>query len=310
MRVRGEVSGAAMWKCPIGEPGMDSFPPQSAMVVNTRGMNQPAAMGDFLRKRRAGLSPGDVERKHLSDHVRSGTKRLVDAMAVPGVVLGFADDADLAALVGEVTLKSSEFATMWAEHPVENCMSGQKTLLHPDVGSLELQFEVLTMPDDSGHRILTYVAESGSDSAASLARLRQPHPPVSYVGYDKFLFQPRAAPVHRPVFALHRAWWNGLHGRNHWPGPRQRCLGLPRRCGAVQGHARQPGDAAGRARTEANKQEHRVPKTPGKVGKTVASRDLGLINLTGSHHPHPVLASIHGVKPGTQSTKRPTRAFF
>lgn len=271
-------------------------------------------MGDFLRKRRAALTPGDVglmdygtrrvpglrreevammagmsvtyyarleqgqhvnasdavidslsralaltdvERKHLfdlsgmkrhgkpgrsrADHVRPGTKRLVDAMGVPAVVLGkrtevlawntaahrlvgsgedfdapespgrrpnmtrmlfldpatralypqwrteagravaslrllsgrFADDADLAALVGELTLKSPEFAVMWAEHPVENCMSGQKTLLHPDVGTLELGFEVLTMPDDSGHRILTYTAEPGSSSAESLAGLCQ-----------------------------------------------------------------------------------------------------------------------------------------
>lgn len=86
----------------------------------------------------------------------------------------FADDTDLAALVGEMTLKSPEFATMWAEHPVENCMSGHKTLNHPQLGSLELGFEVLTMPDDSGHRILTYTAEPRSEAAAALARLQRP----------------------------------------------------------------------------------------------------------------------------------------
>ncbi|WGZ79652.1 MULTISPECIES: helix-turn-helix transcriptional regulator [unclassified Arthrobacter] len=277
-------------------------------------MNQPVAMGEFLRKRRASLSPGDVglmdygtrrvpglrreevammagmsvtyyarleqgqhlnasdavinslsralaltdvERKHLADlsgirrrnakpsrsrpdHVRPGTKRLIESMhPVPAVVLGkrtevlawnaaghglvaphldfespetptqrpnmtrmlfldeatrnlyahwrteagravaslrllsgrFADDAELAALVGELTLKSPEFAVMWAEHPVENCMSGSKTLHHPALGPLELGFEVLTMPDDSGHRILTYTAEPGSAEARALARL-------------------------------------------------------------------------------------------------------------------------------------------
>jgi hypothetical protein len=81
----------------------------------------------------------------------------------------FADDAELAALVGELTLKSPEFAVMWSEHPVENCMTGVKTMNHPELGELELAFEVLTMPDDSGHRILTYTAEPGSSTAAALA---------------------------------------------------------------------------------------------------------------------------------------------
>lgn len=85
----------------------------------------------------------------------------------------FADDVDLASLVGELTLKSSEFASMWAEHPVENCMSGHKTLTHSEGGCLELGFEVLTMPDDSGHRVLTYTAEPGSKTAAALARLQR-----------------------------------------------------------------------------------------------------------------------------------------
>ncbi|MBT2593898.1 helix-turn-helix transcriptional regulator [Arthrobacter sp. ISL-72] len=281
-------------------------------------MNQPAAMGDFLRKRRAALSPGDVglmdygtrrvpglrreevammagmsvtyyarleqgqhlnasdavidslsralsltevEKKHLADlsgirrgrgqarsktarsrpdQVRPGTKRLIEAMSsVPAVVMGkrtevlawnpaghrlvasqldfdapesvvgrpnmtrmlfleeatrslypqwhaeagravaslrllsgrFADDTELAALVGELTLKSPEFGAMWAEHPVENCMSGRKTMNHPDLGVLELGFEVLTLPDDSGHRILTYTAEPGSRAAAAFAQI-------------------------------------------------------------------------------------------------------------------------------------------
>lgn len=63
---------------------------------------------------------------------------------------------------------------MWAEHPVENCMSGHKTLKHPQLGTLELGFEVLTMPDDSGHRVLTYTAEPGSETATALARLQRP----------------------------------------------------------------------------------------------------------------------------------------
>lgn len=83
----------------------------------------------------------------------------------------FEDDQDLVSLVGELSMKSPEFASMWAKHPVENCMSGLKHFRHPLVGALELTFEVFTSPDDSGHRILFYTSESGSPSAEALQLL-------------------------------------------------------------------------------------------------------------------------------------------
>ena len=82
-----------------------------------------------------------------------------------------AEDPGLAALVGELTIKSKEFAALWARHPVENCMSGTKYLHHPELGHLELDFEVLTLPDNSGHRMLMYTASPGSASAEALRLL-------------------------------------------------------------------------------------------------------------------------------------------
>jgi transcriptional regulator with XRE-family HTH domain len=82
------------------------------------------------------------------------------------------DDAELAALVGELIMKSPEFATLWARHPVENCLSGLKYMHHPEVGDLELNFEVLTQNDESGHRILMYTADPGSPAAEALQLLR------------------------------------------------------------------------------------------------------------------------------------------
>ncbi|MFJ3956726.1 helix-turn-helix transcriptional regulator [Arthrobacter sp. NPDC090010] len=81
------------------------------------------------------------------------------------------DDQELAALIGELSLKSEEFATLWAKHPVENCMSGMKYLHHPEVGDVELNFEVLNLPDDSGHRVLMYAADAGSPGAEALQLL-------------------------------------------------------------------------------------------------------------------------------------------
>lgn len=68
------------------------------------------------------------------------------------------DDAELTALVGELTVKSPEFCRWWARHPVDRCVWGRKQFRHPEVGELDLDFEVLTSPDDSGHRTLLYTA--------------------------------------------------------------------------------------------------------------------------------------------------------
>ncbi|MFJ3379682.1 helix-turn-helix domain-containing protein [Curtobacterium sp. NPDC090217] len=81
------------------------------------------------------------------------------------------DDPELAALVGELTVKSTEFSEMWADHRVENCVSGVKRFRHPDLGEFELAFEVLTPPDDSGHRVIMYSATDDGPTAESLALL-------------------------------------------------------------------------------------------------------------------------------------------
>lgn len=81
------------------------------------------------------------------------------------------DDNELAALVGDLTLNSPEFASIWVKHPVENCMSGLKQMRHPEVGCLELNFEVLSRPDDSGHRILMYTSDQDSVASAALQLL-------------------------------------------------------------------------------------------------------------------------------------------
>lgn len=81
------------------------------------------------------------------------------------------DDPELTELVGELTVKSPEFSSLWAKHPVVNCMSGLKYMHHPEVGDLELNFEVLTPPDESGHRVLMYTADGGTAGYVALQLL-------------------------------------------------------------------------------------------------------------------------------------------
>lgn len=87
------------------------------------------------------------------------------------VAAQFAHDQTLAALVGELSMNSPEFARLWAGHDVRLCTSGTKRLRHLEVGEMELGYEVLHLPEGNGQRILTHTAEPGSTSSAALRLL-------------------------------------------------------------------------------------------------------------------------------------------
>lgn len=81
------------------------------------------------------------------------------------------DDPELAALVGELSLKSPEFCKLWAKHTVAACVSGIKLFRHPEVGDFELAFEVLTPPDESMHRVLMFTPDPNSAAEEALQLL-------------------------------------------------------------------------------------------------------------------------------------------
>ncbi|MCI3277316.1 helix-turn-helix transcriptional regulator [Streptomyces cylindrosporus] len=81
------------------------------------------------------------------------------------------DDRRLAELIGELSMKSGEFASLWARHPVRTCTSGVKRLHHPLVGPMDLAFENLDIPGSSGQRLIAYTAEPGSPCEAALRML-------------------------------------------------------------------------------------------------------------------------------------------
>ncbi|MEV5241183.1 helix-turn-helix transcriptional regulator [Streptomyces cinnamoneus] len=81
------------------------------------------------------------------------------------------DDGPLAALIGELTVRSAEFAALWSGHRVRACTSGVKAFRHPVAGLLELSFEMLRLPDTGGQGLLAFTAEPGSPSEAALGLL-------------------------------------------------------------------------------------------------------------------------------------------
>ncbi|WP_394431048.1 helix-turn-helix domain-containing protein [Streptomyces sp. SGAir0957] len=81
------------------------------------------------------------------------------------------DDPELSALVGELSVKSEQFRTLWATHDVKEKGHGVKRMRHPLVGELTLAYETLHLPDDDGQFLSVYHAEPGSPSAEALRLL-------------------------------------------------------------------------------------------------------------------------------------------
>lgn len=93
-----------------------------------------------------------------------------DAVAMLRLASGRHDDRSLNELIGELTVRSSIFAQLWADHNVRHHTTGTKTLHHPLVGELTVTYESM-QTGDSGHSLVTYTAEPGSPSADALALL-------------------------------------------------------------------------------------------------------------------------------------------
>jgi transcriptional regulator with XRE-family HTH domain len=80
-------------------------------------------------------------------------------------------DKHLAALIGELSMRSDEFRTRWAAHNVRRHYSGTKTFRHPVVGLLELTFQGMELEDAPGHTLTVYPPLPGSSTADALKLL-------------------------------------------------------------------------------------------------------------------------------------------
>jgi hypothetical protein len=79
-------------------------------------------------------------------------------------------DSPVGELVDVLRSSSPEFAGLWVSRPVLGPVCAPKTLLHPSVGALELEYQTLLDPDQS-QRLLVFTAVPGSTSHARLQLL-------------------------------------------------------------------------------------------------------------------------------------------
>jgi transcriptional regulator with XRE-family HTH domain len=81
------------------------------------------------------------------------------------------DDAALHELVGQLSAKSTDFASMWADHRVKACATAVYEMRHPLVGPLTVTQQ--TLSNGLGPSVVVATAWPGSSSYTALALLAQ-----------------------------------------------------------------------------------------------------------------------------------------
>jgi hypothetical protein len=140
-----------------------------------------AAHIDFDAPAQAGGRPNVARLVFLDPHTRElyadWREKARDTVAdLRMTAARYPDDPRFTELVGELTLHSPEFASLWAAHPVRPCVQYIRNFHHPLVGALTLANELLDLPHDEGQRVALFNAEPGSPSHAALHLLSDLNP--------------------------------------------------------------------------------------------------------------------------------------
>jgi len=76
-------------------------------------------------------------------------------------------DREMIELIGELSIASQRFRTLWARHDVKHRSTGAALFYHPHVGSLDLHYTMLHLPDQR-QILVAYHADPGSPFEESL----------------------------------------------------------------------------------------------------------------------------------------------
>ncbi|MEU3778537.1 helix-turn-helix transcriptional regulator [Streptomyces sp. NPDC032472] len=69
---------------------------------------------------------------------------------------------DITSVVGELVVKSEEFAALWQRYEVRSRTNGRKHFTHPATGTMALSYEAYEVARTEGHRLIVYQAEPGT----------------------------------------------------------------------------------------------------------------------------------------------------
>jgi transcriptional regulator with XRE-family HTH domain len=91
------------------------------------------------------------------------------------------DAPDLAALVGELLVKSPDFGRLWSRYEVRRSGVDEKTFRHPLVGPMTLAHEILDTDRASGQRLVVYLPVPGSPEYDAVVLLDNAAPVASWL---------------------------------------------------------------------------------------------------------------------------------
>ncbi|MFC0105171.1 MmyB family transcriptional regulator [Kibdelosporangium aridum] len=107
---------------------------------------------------------GRVRHRNLEEHKQSLVADLRD------VATRYPADRELADMISALRTSNSEFAHLWEESTVAHHATERKTIVHPEVGDVELDCDVLTV-HGADLRIIVFTAPPGSEAADRLRLL-------------------------------------------------------------------------------------------------------------------------------------------
>jgi transcriptional regulator with XRE-family HTH domain len=131
---------------------------------------------DFHAPQDTGTRPNMARLVFLDAHLRELYRDWpAKARAVVGnlrVTVGLhPDDPLLAGLIGDLCVRSPEFAGMWADHRVRVCDAVEYRMHHPLVGSMALTQQTLQSPRGTDPLVVMATAEPGSATGSALSLL-------------------------------------------------------------------------------------------------------------------------------------------
>jgi len=85
-------------------------------------------------------------------------------------------DASLSELVGDLSIRSDDFRSLWAAHNVRYYRSGVQKFHHPEAGDLDLEYDALEIAADPGLTLIAYTAQRDTTSHRALMSLRVGNP--------------------------------------------------------------------------------------------------------------------------------------
>ncbi|MCP3801999.1 helix-turn-helix transcriptional regulator [Allokutzneria sp. A3M-2-11 16] len=184
----------------MSRPEPEQPHPRVLALLNSLSETTPAIVlgrrGDVLAWNGAGHSlvaehvdfdaPDDLERRpsiprmfFLDSHTRELHRNWSELARIHVAYLRltsgrYPTDGRLAELIGELTMHSAEFASLWATGDVADCTEGPMDLRHPIIGAIDVAYQVWLQPDSPDHRLEVYTPRDAA-SADALRLLPREH---------------------------------------------------------------------------------------------------------------------------------------